>query len=153
MPKTYRIGDLARQLSVSVETLRYYEREGLLPAAARSGGNYRLYSEAERERLEFLLHCRALDMSHEEIRRLLALRDHPESGCAEVNAVLDAHLGHVGERIRSLQRLQAQLKALRGRCAVPRQAGDCGILQGLATPPEPGPRRTSAGVHGRRRAH
>lgn len=130
----YRIGDLAAGLSVPVETIRYYERQGLLPAPERSAGNYRLYSESERGRLEFILHCRALDMSHQEIRELLRLRDRPELGCAEVNAVLDAHLGHVAERLRLLRGLQAQLKALRARCTAPGAAGDCGILQELALP-------------------
>lgn len=130
----YRIGDLAAGLSVPVETIRYYERQGLLPAPERSAGNYRLYSESERGRLEFILHCRALDMSHQEIRELLRLRDRPELGCAEVNAVLDAHLGHVAERLRLLRGLQAQLKALRARCIAPGAAGDCGILQELSQP-------------------
>lgn len=130
----YRIGDLAAGLSVPVETIRYYERQGLLPAPERSAGNYRLYSESERGRLEFILHCRALDMSHQEIRELLRLRDRPELGCAEVNAVLDAHLGHVAERLRLLRGLQAQLKALRARCIAPGAAGDCGILRELALP-------------------
>lgn len=130
----YRIGDLATALAVPVETIRYYERQGLLPAPERSAGNYRLYSEVERGRLEFILHCRALDMSHQEIRELLRLRDQPELGCAEVNAVLEAHLGHVAERLRLLRGLQAQLKTLRARCAAPGAAGDCGILQELSQP-------------------
>jgi DNA-binding transcriptional MerR regulator len=73
-------------------------------------------------------------MSHQEIRELLRLRDTPEQGCAEVNAVLDAHLGHVAERLRLLRGLQAQLKSLRARCATPGAAGDCGILQELSQP-------------------
>ena len=103
MPKTYRIGELASHLSVAIETIRYYEKEGLLPQPARSEGNYRLYSDAERQRLGFILHCRALDMTHEEIRNLLRLRDAPERGCAEVNTVLDEHIGHVADRMRVLR--------------------------------------------------
>lgn len=152
MPKTYRIGDLASLLDVSVETIRYYEREGLLPKPARSDGNYRLYTEDERTRLEFILHCRALDMSLQEIRSLLRLRDAPEQGCAEVNALLDEHIGHVTERMRGLRRLHTELKALRARCEAPSTSKDCGILQELASAPVRQTRATAA-VHAARRTH
>jgi len=151
MVNSYRIGDLATRLAVPTQTIRYYEHEGLLPKPARTDGNYRLYGIAERERLEFILHCRALDMTLEEIRHLLRLRDAPEQGCAEVNAVLDAHISHVAERIRALNDLQLQLKDLRARCESPSASKDCGILQGLASSPAArggGGGRT--GVHGRR---
>jgi Cd(II)/Pb(II)-responsive transcriptional regulator len=140
VPKTYRIGELASHLAVAIETIRYYEKEGLLPQPARSQGNYRIYTEAERQRLEFILHCRALDMTHQEIRQLLVLRDMPDHGCVEVNVVLDAHIEHVAERLRALRRLQVQLKSIRARCNVPKTAKDCGILQGLAA--SPGKRRS-----------
>lgn len=149
---TYRIGELASQLAVPVETIRYYEREGLLPKPARSEGNYRLYSSEERERLEFILNCRALDMTLQEISKLLLQRDAPEAACAEVNATLDEHIRHVAERIRALRGLQVQLKALRTRCEAPSTARDCGILQELS-----GPRRRRkstaqpAGVHSTQR--
>ncbi len=132
MPKTYRIGELARHLTVAIETIRYYEKEGLLPLPARSEGNYRLYGEVERQRLEFVLHCRALDMTLQEVRQLLSLRDALDQGCAEVNAVLDAHIGHVSERLRTLRHLKAELKAIRARCKVPSTSKDCGILRELA---------------------
>ncbi len=132
MPKTYRIGELAIQLGVPVETIRHYEHEKLLPKPARSEGNFRLYTDTERERLEFILNCRALDMTLEEIRSLLRLRDAPEQGCAEVNAVLDEHARHVAERIRVLRELQGQLKSLQLRCQAPQTSKHCGILQGLA---------------------
>ena len=153
MSTTYRIGDLATRLSVGVETIRYYEREGLLPRPARSEGNYRLYSTSERERLEFVLHCRALDMTHEEIRNLLRLRDTPEQGCAEVNAVLDAHIGHVADRMRVLRSLQGQLKDLRARCEAPDTSKECGILQGLAAPAKSRVGSRRAGVHAPQRGH
>jgi len=152
MSMPHRIGELASHLGVPVETIRYYEREGLLPKPARTKGNYRLYSQNERERLEFVLNCRALDMTLEEIRNLLRLRDAPEQGCAEVNATLDEHIGHVAERIRVLRGLQGQLKALRTRCETPSTAGDCGILQELSGPTK---RRKgaaqAAGVHASQR--
>jgi len=153
MPRTYRIGDLAGFLDVPVETIRYYEREGLLPKPARSDGNYRLYTESEKARLEFILHCRALDMTLQEIRTLLTLRDTPEQGCDEVNALLDEHIGHVTERMRALRRLQSELKALRGRCEVPSRSKDCGILHELAIAPTKRRTGPAAGVHSPRRGH
>ena len=153
MPKTYRIGDLASLLDVPVETIRYYEREGLLPKPARSDGNYRLYGESERTPLEFILHCRALDMSLQEIRTLLRLRNAPEQGCAEVNALLDEHIGHVTERMRALRRLHAELKTLRAHCTVPSSSKDCGILGELATGPSRRRIGVTANVHSSRRGH
>ena len=73
-----KIGELAKLADCQVETVRYYEREGLLPAPARSGGNYRLYSSEHVERLTFIRNCRTLDMTLDEIRSLLALMDRPE---------------------------------------------------------------------------
>ena len=151
MPKTYRIGELASRLSVAIETIRYYEKEGLLPQPARSEGNYRLYSDSERQRLEFILHCWALDMTHQEIRQVLGLRDRPDQGCAEVNAVLDAHVEHVAERLRALRSLQSELKAIRARCDAPSTAKDCGILHELATPPKRTRSTTRKGIHEARR--
>ena len=70
-----KIGELAKLTDCQVETIRYYEREGLLPEPARSEGNYRLYTQAHVERLTFIRNCRSLDMTLEEIRSLLNLRD------------------------------------------------------------------------------
>lgn len=147
-----RIGELARDLDVPIETIRYYEREGLLPAPPRSEGNYRLYSTDQRQRLEFILHCRALDMSHQEIRELLRIKDAPEEDCLEVGALLDAHIGHVTERIRGLRRLESDLKALRARCTDPAAAKDCQILHDLALPDRPG-RKVGGTGHSARRTH
>lgn len=152
MPTTYRIGELATRLAVPVETIRHYEHEKLLPKPARSDGNFRLYTDTERERLEFILNCRALDMTLEEIRSLLRLRDAPEQGCTEVNTTLDAHIGHVTGRIRVLRGLHVQLKALRSRCNKPSTARDCGILQELSEPPARGKSAARVSVvHSRRR--
>ena len=92
-------------------------------------------------------------MTHEEIRNLLRLRDAPERGCAEVNTVLDEHIGHVAERIRVLRSLQGQLKDLRARCDAPGTSKECGILQGLATPTKSRTASRRAGVHGPNRGH
>lgn len=125
-----KIGVLARRSGCAVQTIRYYEREGLLPAAVRSEGNYRMYGTAELERLTFIRNCRGLDMSLAEIRRLLALRDGAADGCGDVNALVDAHIEHVRARIASLQGLQAQLVGLRQACKGSAGAA-CQILERL----------------------
>lgn len=126
-----RIGKLAQATLCSVETVRYYEREGLLPPSVRSSGNYRLYGPDHVKRLRFIRHCRSLDMSHDEIRTLLAFRDAPQKSCDEVNVLLDEHIGHVAHRIAELKALERELKELRGRCGAVRTARDCGIMQSL----------------------
>lgn len=134
-----------------METIRYYEREGLLPAPARTAGNYRLYSDAHIERLLFIRHCRSLDMTQDEIRTLLRFRDAPEENCGQVNTLLDAHIGHVAARIAELKNLEKQLKALRRQCEYDRTAKDCGILNELAVEAAmpPNPRKSKTGyVHG-----
>ena len=126
-----KIGELAAQTGYTVEAIRYYERQGLLPAPARSGGNYRLYSGAHLERLQFIRHCRSLDMALDEIRSLLSFRDHPEQSCGAVNALLDKHIVEVADRIAQLRSLERQLLELRGLCTEVQTARDCAILQCL----------------------
>jgi len=99
-----KIGELALAAQTQVETIRYYEREGLLPQAPRSEGNYRIYGPEHVERLAFVRHCRSLDMTLDEIRVLLRFKDEPQAECGEVNALLDEHIGHVATRIRELGR-------------------------------------------------
>ncbi|NBW50839.1 MAG: Cd(II)/Pb(II)-responsive transcriptional regulator [Betaproteobacteria bacterium] len=143
-----KIGDLAKATSTPVETIRYYEREGLLPAAARTDANYRHYSDAHTRRLQFVRHCRSLDMSLDEIRALLAFQDAPGDNCANVNALLDAHIGHVAQRIRELRALEKQLKDLRAQCQGALDAEHCGILEGLsAQAPHPAAHGHLHGTH------
>lgn len=127
-----KIGELAQVAQCTVETVRYYEKEGLLPAPARTAGNFRQYGPLHVERLRFIRNCRALDMSHSEIRELLHLADQPAEGCGAINAVFDQHIAHVDERIRELVQLKEQLSSLRQRCGSEQAVDACGILQGLA---------------------
>ena len=127
-----RIGNLAEATNTPVETIRFYEREGLLPVAPRADNNYRQYSAAHVERLAFIRQCRGLDMALGEIRALLALRDSPPPDCMEVNTLLDEHIEHVAQRIAELKTLEKDLHALRSRCNRPHAIEDCGILSGLS---------------------
>ena len=133
MSDSLKIGELAKRTGSLVETIRYYEREGLLPEPARSEGNYRVYADTDLERLQFIRHCRSLDMTLEEIRNLLRFRDAPDRNCGEVNALLDEHIQHVGKRIKELKLLQQNLRALRNLCRQEQSTKDCGILQSLGS--------------------
>ncbi|MDE1168429.1 MAG: Cd(II)/Pb(II)-responsive transcriptional regulator [Pseudomonas sp.] len=136
-----KIGELAKATDCQVETIRYYEKENLLPSPARSDGNYRLYTQAHVERLTFIRNCRTLDMTLEEIRSLLNLRDSPQDQCESVNTLIDEHIHHVKARIDGLIALQTQLLELRQRCSSVSVNDQCGILQrlevnGAVTAPE-----------------
>ncbi len=144
-----RIGDLAEATGTPVETIRFYEREQLLPPPRRADNNYRMYLPVHAERLAFIRQCRNLDMTLDEVRALLTLRDAPARDCGEINTLLDEHVGHVAQRIRELRALEKDLKALRARCATPHAIADCGILNELdsgASASAAAPRRRH--VHG-----
>jgi Cd(II)/Pb(II)-responsive transcriptional regulator len=153
-----KIGELAAATATGVETIRFYEREALLPAPARTAGNYRIYDDEHIDRLAFIRHCRTLDMTLDEIRVLLRFKDAPHEECGEVDRLLDAHIGHVAHRIRELKTLERDLKALRGLCGRAQAAKDCGILGELTRTAKVAPKSKAhvehhiAGSHGRRKA-
>lgn len=126
-----KIGTLAEATGTPVETIRFYEREGLLPSPARADNNYRTYQASHAECLAFIRRCRSLDMTLDEIRSLIQLREVPQNNCGDINALLDEHIGHVAQRIDELRALEADLKDLRAHCASPRAVSECGILQEL----------------------
>ena len=126
-----QIGKLASATETSVETIRYYEREGILPRARRAANNYRDYGSSHLERLTFIRGCRALDMSLDEIRSLLSLADGRPSDCSGVNDLLDAHIAHVDERITTMVALRTELRAMREACAEPADMAACTIMQRL----------------------
>ncbi len=130
--KHFKIGELAAAGGCQVETIRYYEREGLLPKPARSEGNYRLYGAEHVDRLTFIRHCRSLDMTLTEVRRLLHFKDAPDENCSEVNLLLDRHIAQIAQRMKELRSLQEQMLELRSHCSQHQAARDCGILHGLA---------------------
>jgi Cd(II)/Pb(II)-responsive transcriptional regulator len=142
-----KIGELALAAECTVQTVRFYEKEGLLPEPARSEGNFRLYSAEHLKRLRFVRNCRALDMSHVEIRALLKLVAQRDDNCESVDAMFDHHIGHVDQRIQELIELKQQLGRLRAQCQSTAAVDACGILQGLERieSPNKGVRRTHLG--------
>lgn len=93
--QAFSIGDLASRTGTKVETIRYYEKVGLLPAPARTGGNHRAYTRAHADRLAFIRHSRELGFSLESVRAILALSDDADRPCAEVDAIAREHLDAV----------------------------------------------------------
>ncbi|WP_018988610.1 Cd(II)/Pb(II)-responsive transcriptional regulator [Aromatoleum toluclasticum] len=126
-----RIGELGQATGVDIETIRYYEKAGLLPEPARRNNGYRAYGASHLERLAFIRHCRALDISLADVKRLLEFVAHPEVDCGDIDCLIDAQLARVRARLESMRALERQLSALRSRCGARHSAGDCGILHEL----------------------
>ncbi|MBD3641447.1 MAG: Cd(II)/Pb(II)-responsive transcriptional regulator [Marinobacter sp.] len=128
-----RIGAIAKQAGVPVETVRYYEKIGLLPEPVRDASGYRSYRQAHLDRLLFIKRCRNLDMAQEEIRELLRLAEQPEADCSDVDALLARHLDHVRERLKELASLEQTLVQLQAACSDARTVRECGILGELSS--------------------
>jgi len=126
-----RIGELSQATGVEIETIRYYEKTGLLPCPPRGDNGYRAYGPGHLERLAFIRHCRALDIALADIKRLLDFVAHPNADCGDIDRLIDSQLTQVRARRKSMRALEKQLVALRGRCSAGRVAGECGILHEL----------------------
>ena len=149
-----KISELAHATDTPADTIRYYERVGLLTAPARAGNNYRHYDTRHVDRLAFIRQARGLDMSLDEIRVLLRWQAEPGADCGAVNALVDEHIRHIATRIGELRALEKQLKVLRAQCRQASDTAHCGILSGLTQPgaapaPVPAAARHVHGVHGR----
>ena len=129
--ESFSIGDLARRTGTKVETIRYYERIGLLPAPARTEGNYRRYAARHLERLSFIRRGRDLGFSLDEVRALLRLADDRAQPCAEVDRIARLHLTEVERKLADLAALRAELKQLIEQCGHGTIA-ECRIIEALA---------------------
>lgn len=125
-----KIGELAKMTGCQVVTIRYYEKEGLLPEPERTGANYRLYGDEHIERLHFIRHCRHHGMKLSEIRELLAFKDNPKTDCGWINNMIEGHIANVTEQISSLTHLKGHLEELLHKCSGKHKHG-CGILESL----------------------
>ena len=126
-----KIGQLSEATGVDVETIRYYEKSGLLPAPARLANGYRAYGQAHLERLAFVRHCRALDIPLADIKRLLSFVGEPSEDCGDIDELIGNQLVRVRARLKSLRALERQLVALRAQCDADHDHHPCGILQEL----------------------
>ena len=134
-----RIGELAASADCDVQTVRFYEREGLLEEPQRETSGYRRYDARDLTRLNFIRHCRSLDIPLRHISQLLDLAVVPDQSCAQVDELLDGHIARVKQRIRALRALEKQLVALRQTCD-----GDasrpCAILESFMSSAASSPR-------------
>lgn len=121
---------LARRTGCNLETIRYYEKVGLLPPTPRSANGYRIYSPDLVQRLQFILRARDLGFSMDETRSLLSLTDRGVQTCAEVKNKTDAHLADVRTRIADLERIEAVLAMTSAQCSGG-DTPDCPILDAL----------------------
>ena len=128
-----KIGEISKRSCVPVETIRYYEKIGLLPKPYRETSGYRAYRNAHLDRLLFIKRCRNLDMAQDEIRELIRLSENPEADCREVDALLARHLEHVRDRLRELSSLEKNLQQLQRACSDAGTVQECGILDGLSS--------------------
>lgn len=123
-------GELARVTGCNIETIRYYEKTGMLPDPPRTGAGYRVYSADHVARLRFILRARELGFSMEDIRGLLGLEDRAAPTCAEVKERTERHLADVRARIADLRRIEKVLSATAARCSGG-EVPDCPVLEAL----------------------
>ncbi|MCH7370313.1 MULTISPECIES: Zn(2+)-responsive transcriptional regulator [Aeromonas] len=129
----YRIGELAKACGVKADTLRFYEKNGLLSPGLRNDSGYRVYGEQDRRRLEFIIRAKSVGFSLADIGELLDLDTNKASvTCQEVKAVADAKLAQVEQKIIELTRFRENLRELSNICCGgPRSAEHCAILETL----------------------
>lgn len=129
-----KIGEVAERSGCHPETVRYYERIGLLPAPPRTAGGYRDYRPADADRLRFISRGRALGFSLEEIRSLLGLAEDDGLSCQDVDRLARGHLLDIRNRLNDLQRMASELERVIGSCSGG-ERGQCAILDTLRHPP------------------
>ncbi len=129
-----RIGELARATGTKAETIRYYEREGILPAADRTDSNYRDYSDQHLASLTFVRRARELGFSIVQVRELLALSGHEDKPCKDVDKLVQSQLAEVERKIVDLSALRSELSQMLRSCQADR-IGECHIVASLAGRP------------------
>ena len=122
---------LARKAGVNVETLRYYERRGLIPEPPRRDSGYRQYSQDDVARLQFIKRAKALGFTLQEVQELLNLRVDPDTPCAMVKRRADLKIIDIEAKLQSLKRIKKALNKLAATCSGRGPVGDCPILEAL----------------------
>jgi DNA-binding transcriptional MerR regulator len=130
-----KIGDLAARAACDVQTVRYYERAGLLDAPAREASGYRCYTGDHLARLLFIRHCRSLEIPLSDVRRLVALAQSPRESCAAVDLLVDEHIDRVRQQMAALATLERRLVALRGECKGAGGERACAIIDSFMAAP------------------
>jgi len=127
--KKLKIGEVAKKADVGVETIRFYERKGLIPCPSRLQSGYRQYSEDTVTRIQFIKNAKELGFSLKEISELFALRVKSKAKCGDIKKKAEAKITDIDERIKTLQRMKNALKKLVSQCIGEGPIGDCPILE------------------------
>lgn len=127
----FKIGEVAERGGVNLQTIRYYEREGLLPEPPRLGSGYRMFPESTVHRVRFIKRAQELGFSLAEIRELLSLRLDPKRNRSEVRALAHAKICDIEEKIRTLQSMKTVLSRVTRQCSGCGETGDCPILESI----------------------
>jgi Hg(II)-responsive transcriptional regulator len=123
------IGQLAREAGINLETIRYYERRGLIPKPPRNASGYRQYSQEDIARTKFIKRSQALGFSLREILEILSLRMEPGKTCGDMKVRVEAKIEDVERKITDLQQMQEALLDLVSKCTGKGPIGDCPILE------------------------
>ena len=133
--KTLTIRKVAKAAGVSVDTIRYYEREGLIPAAQRKESGYRLYTDETIKRIQFIKNAQELGFSLKEISELLALRVESKKSCIEVMNIAQQKIDEISQKIESLEGIKEVLFKLKGQCKARKRTSPCPMLDSLEISP------------------
>jgi MerR family copper efflux transcriptional regulator len=131
LPETFTISDAAKSAGLGIETVRYYEREGLLREPPRTASGYRQYKEEDVRRLSFIRRAKTLGFSLREIRELLGLTEQRAASAREVKELASAKLEQVREQIRDLQKIERALRGLVEECTGVGPSSRCPILNAM----------------------
>ena len=126
-----RTSDVAEQAGVNLETIRFYERQGLLPKPPRTASGYRTFSTDYVRRIRFIKRTQELGFSLKEIKELLALRVDPRTTCADIRQRVEAKIADVDEKMRTLQAMKKVLKRMNETCPTRGPTSECPILESL----------------------
>jgi MerR family copper efflux transcriptional regulator len=129
--KQLTIGQLARCAAVNVETVRYYERRGLMPAPARRESGYRLYTDDDLERMRFIRRAKDLGFTLREIEDLLMIRSSPDSRCSDVRERACRKIEAIEAKIQDLQQMRCTLARLSASCVEAMSKEECPVLGAL----------------------
>jgi Hg(II)-responsive transcriptional regulator len=129
--KTLTIGRLAKKVNVNIETIRYYERRGLMPEPPRSESGYRHYPQDSVARIRFIIHAKELGFSLKEVAELLSLRVDRHNTCNDVKRMTEIKIADIEERIQALLDMKNALMKLKAECNGRGPTGECPLLETL----------------------
>ncbi len=131
MVGSYTIGELARIAQVPTSTVRYYERVGLLQPRGRTAGNYRMYDDESLRRLRFIRSAQAIGFTLNDVKVLIAIPTSSALSCRRVQALIEARLAEIEQKLRDLRHVQRVLKSALSKCRQSERARCCHVIDSL----------------------